>query len=208
MPDQTYTTDHERQAYELGRDAAIAAASWVVDGSMSQDHIRRMVAWLDAGDPRVDEFLPAMPDLSGEWADAPTPLSLTTEIVGDSVDPDPIVDEIADAWEAGVSDTFQAECERILRDALDDAPMTREAGIAFLVKDGPHLATPCSRYGTDAESCAPIAWRVAEIVADDTGEPITPDGLDYVMGLVVNDSDSIEYMLREYGTAADLDLLG
>jgi hypothetical protein len=28
------------------------------------------------------------------------------------------VDEIADAWEAGVFDTFQYECERILRDAL------------------------------------------------------------------------------------------
>jgi hypothetical protein len=120
MPDQTFTTDHEREAYELGRDAAIAAASWVLDGNTSQDHIRRMVAMLDAGDPVAYDYLPAQPNLSGEWADAPTPLSLTTEIVGDSVDPDPIVDEIADAWEAGVSDTFQYECERILRDALED----------------------------------------------------------------------------------------
>jgi hypothetical protein len=85
--------------------------------------------------------------------------------------------------------------------------LTREEGIAFLVKDGPHLATPGSRYGRDAEDCAPVAWRVAEIIADETGEPITEDGLDYVMGLVVNDHDDPEYMLREHGTAADLDLL-
>jgi hypothetical protein len=80
--------------------------------------------------------------------------------------------------------------------------MTREAGIAFLVKDGPHLLVPCSRYGHDAGDCAPVAWRVAEIIADVTGEPITEDGLDYVMGLVVNDHDDVEYMLREHGTAA------
>jgi hypothetical protein len=129
MPDQTYTTDHEREAYELGRDAAIAAASWVLDGNTSQDHIRRMVAWLDDGDPRADEFLPAMPDLSGEWADAPTPRSLFEDITGlmrtrkRHSAMAPITrsrTEIADAWEAGVDDTFMAECERILRDALDD----------------------------------------------------------------------------------------
>jgi hypothetical protein len=115
---QDYSTDHEREAYRLGVQAAEAAASWVLDGNTSQDHIARMVAMLEAGDPVAYDYLPAQPNLSGEWADAPTPLSLTTEIVGDSVDPDPIVDEIADAWEAGVFDTFQYECERILRDAL------------------------------------------------------------------------------------------
>jgi hypothetical protein len=29
-----------------------------------------MVAMLDDGDPQAYDFLPAMPDLSGEWADA------------------------------------------------------------------------------------------------------------------------------------------
>jgi hypothetical protein len=126
MPDQKFTTDHEREAYELGVKAAIAAASWVIDGNTPQDHIARMVAWLDDGDPWAYDYLPAMPDLSGEWADGPTPRSLYAEIIGDERDedndphPGELEDEIADAWEAGVSDTFQPECERILRDALDD----------------------------------------------------------------------------------------
>jgi hypothetical protein len=123
MPDQTFTTDHEREAYRLGVEAAVAAASWVLDGNMSQDHIARMVAWLDDGDPRADEFLPAMPDLSGEWADAPTPDSLYREIIGEPLlvaNDAAVRDEIADAWEAGVSDTFGPECERILRGALED----------------------------------------------------------------------------------------
>jgi hypothetical protein len=129
MPDHTFTTDHEREAYELGRDAAIAAASWVVDGNTSQEHIRRMVAWLDDGDPRADEFLPAMPDLSGEWADAPTPRSLFEDITGFDAHAEAsfnydayyaVLEPICAAWEAGVDDTFMAECERILRDALDN----------------------------------------------------------------------------------------
>jgi hypothetical protein len=214
MPNQKFTTDHEREAYRLGVEAAVAAASWVLDGNMSQDHIRRMVAWLDDGDPRADDFLPAMPDLSGEWADGPTPDSLAVGIVGapdlgcgDAEEYDELRNAIADAWEAGVSDTFRPECERVLRGALEDAPMTREQGIAFLIKDGPHLATPGSRYGRDAEACAPVAWRVAEIVADATGEAVTEDDLDYAMGLVVNDSDDVESLLREHGTPEDLELL-
>jgi hypothetical protein len=207
MPDQTFTTDHEREAYRLGVEAAVAAASWVLDGNTPQDHIARMVAWLDDGDPRADEFLPAMPDLSGEWADGPTPLSLAMKIIEDPLPSAAAIGRCADAWEAGVSDTFGPECERILRGALEDAPMTREAGIAFLVKDGPHLGTPGSRYGRDAEDCAPVAWRVAEIVADASGEPITEDDLDYAMGLVVNDSVDVESLLREHGTPEDLELL-
>jgi hypothetical protein len=63
------------------------------------------------------------PDLSGEWADAPTPDSLYREIIGEPLlvaNDAAVRDEIADAWEAGVSDTFGPECERILRGALED----------------------------------------------------------------------------------------
>jgi hypothetical protein len=126
MPDQTFTTDHEREAYELGVRAAIAAASWVIDGNTPQDHIARMVAWLDDGDPRADDFLPRFPDLSGEWADGRTPTSLYADITGETAPEGGAselferMDGIADAWEAGVSDTFRPECERVLRGALDD----------------------------------------------------------------------------------------
>jgi hypothetical protein len=126
MPEQ-YTTDHERQAYELGVQAATDAASWVLDGNTGADHIRRVLAMLDNGDPQADDYLPARPDLSGEWADAPTPASLAHDLpAGYFDDPaadavgDGTVEAIADAWEAGVSDTFTTECERILRAALPD----------------------------------------------------------------------------------------
>jgi hypothetical protein len=131
MPEQ-YTTDHERQAYELGVQAATDAASWVIDGNTSADHIRRVLAMLDDGDPEADDYLPA-PDLSGEWAGAPTPDSLYEEIIGENLHDATIdaglasetlvgsvADAIADAWEAGVSHTFTTECERILRAALPE----------------------------------------------------------------------------------------
>lgn len=126
MHDRMFTTDHEREAYELGVQAALAAASWVLDGNTAQDHIARMVAMLDDGDPQADDFLPAMPDLSGEWADGPTPDSLAVEIVGapdlgcgNAEEYDELRDAICDAWEAGVLDAYRPECERLLRAALD-----------------------------------------------------------------------------------------
>jgi hypothetical protein len=123
-PMPNYSTDHEREAYALGVSAALAAASWVVDGNTPPDHIRRVLAMLEDGDPMADDYLPARPNLSGEWADAPTPASLYREIIGNPGDWDPseseAASEIADAWEAGVSDTFAPECERILRAMAPD----------------------------------------------------------------------------------------
>jgi hypothetical protein len=100
----------------------------VADGNTSAEHIVRVLAMLDDGDPQAEEYLPAMPNLSGEWADAPTPASLYEEIVGASFHDAMndaglasetlvglVADAIADAWEAGVSSTFEPECERILR---------------------------------------------------------------------------------------------
>jgi hypothetical protein len=124
MPDQTYSTEHEREAFELGAAAGIAAASWVADGNTSPEHYARVLAMTDDGDPQASDYLPAIPNLSGEWADAPTPHTLYREITGNdpadriSEDEDAdgeIVDAIADAWEAGVASTFESECERILR---------------------------------------------------------------------------------------------
>jgi hypothetical protein len=121
-------TSHEQQAYDLGAEHARNAASWVIDGNTDQDHIRRMVAWLDDGDPEAYDYLPATPNLSGEWADSPTPASLYREIVGldpaDRIAEDEdadgeIIDALCDAYERGVDETFGVECERILRAALE-----------------------------------------------------------------------------------------
>lgn len=124
MSDHTYTTDHEREAFELGAAAGLAAASWVADGNTSEEHIVRVLAMMDDGDPEAYDYLPATPNLSGEWADAPTPRSLFEEITGFDAHAEAswnhdaylaVLEPICEAWEEGVSSTFETECERILR---------------------------------------------------------------------------------------------
>ena len=56
-----------------------------------------------------------------------------------------------------------------------------------------------SQYGRTSEECAPVAWRLAYLVARETGEEVDLDGLDHAMGLVVNDHEDVAYMIREYG---------
>lgn len=114
------TPEHLAEARQMGVDAALAAASWIIDGNTPDDHIHRMVAWIDDCDPRADDYLPRRPDLSGEWADDLTPNSLARDILGGDLDDDDPewIDAICDAWETGVSDTFDVECERILRAAI------------------------------------------------------------------------------------------
>lgn len=118
------TSDHERAAYALGVEHALDAASWVIDGNTSQEHIARMVAMLENGDPEAYDYLPRRPDLSGEYADDMTPVRLYGEIIGYN-DAGGIDDEdgettaaLCDAYESGVDDTFEHECERILHSAL------------------------------------------------------------------------------------------
>ncbi len=103
-------------AYERGRDAALAAASWVTDGNESDESRRRKLAMLEDGDPAIDQFLPNTPNLSGEWADDPTPLSLARDITGGDDLPEDLTDALADEFERGVDDHFSAACERELRD--------------------------------------------------------------------------------------------
>jgi hypothetical protein len=113
-------TPHEQEAYERGVKASKAAASWVIDGNTKPWAITSLLKMMDEGDPAVDDYLPAAPNLSGEYAGDPTPISLACDIVPraeseDELDPY-LVDALADAFEEGVSDTFMSECERILRE--------------------------------------------------------------------------------------------
>jgi hypothetical protein len=115
-------THYERKAYALGVDAAKAAASWVIDGNTDAEHYRHVLSLMDNGDPRADDYLPATPNLSGEWAGDPTPHSLYEDVTGRSSSDrvfGAIIDAICDAWERGVEDTFQPECERLLRAAVE-----------------------------------------------------------------------------------------
>ena len=70
-------------AYRMGRDAGETAGSWACDGNTDPAAIRRVLRMLDNGDPFADYYLPQYPDLSGQWADSPTPDSLAREIMAD-----------------------------------------------------------------------------------------------------------------------------
>ena len=117
------------EALKLGQEAGRAAASWVTDGNTPPEHYARLVRMMDAGDPELYDFLPARPDLSGEWADAPTPRSLFEDITGLDAHAESswnydgyqtVLEELCHAWESGVDLVFEAECERLVRAQLPD----------------------------------------------------------------------------------------
>ncbi len=109
------TDELTADAYRYGVEVACAAASWTIDGNSDRDVALRTLAMLEDGDPALEDYLPAMPNLSGEWADDPTPLSLARDLTGDD-DPDPdTIDALVAAFEAGANDTFHDACEAELR---------------------------------------------------------------------------------------------
>lgn len=119
--------EYRSLAYERGKQEALKAASWVIDGNTSQEHIHRMVVWFDNDDPRRDDYLPQRPNLSGEWANDLTPNQLFEETAGrefnfgiGAMDDDALLDDMCEAFEEGVADHFEPECERILKQALND----------------------------------------------------------------------------------------
>lgn len=64
---------------------------------------------------------------------------------------------------------------------------------------------PASRYGVSASQWRPVAVAVCDILAYLTGEPFTPEGVDHVAGLVVNDHDDPAYLLVTYGPECGFD---
>lgn len=114
------------QATQEGREAGERAASWVIDGNTKHEAIVALVKLFDDGDPSTDDYLPARPSLSGEWADSPSPIELYREITGREPEESLgfetehgwLIDKLANAWEEGVAETFETECERIVREAV------------------------------------------------------------------------------------------
>lgn len=110
------TRDILRQAKKDGRSAGLAAASWVFDGNTTLATYRRTLEGLRDGDPAVyDAF--RSPDLSGEWADAPTPATLADDYgIDEARDPDgDLLDEVCDVWQAAADAAFWTEIERVCR---------------------------------------------------------------------------------------------
>lgn len=109
---ESYPPEAAPLAREAGREAAHNAASWI--GPVEVNSARTLLGMLSDGDPAVWDYLPDAPDLSGEWADAPTPLTLAREITGEDEPDANVIDAIADAFESAVSDAFEPACEREL----------------------------------------------------------------------------------------------
>lgn len=109
-------TEFLKAARERGEDAAKAAATWcTTEPGQARLLLDAMQAGEDLHDPGVerDVHLPSYPNLSGEWADGPTPLSLARDIVGEEVleheDPE-LADWIAEAYDEGVDKVFLPAC--------------------------------------------------------------------------------------------------
>lgn len=109
------TREAIREAKKDGADAGRAAASWIFDGNSSEESYRRILKGIEDGDPEImDQF--RVPNLSGEWADDPTPQSLAEDYGIEGRDD--VLDEICSAWEDAASTAFYAEIERIARQHL------------------------------------------------------------------------------------------
>lgn len=114
-------------AKKLGIEHANNAASWACDGNSDVRERRKVLAMLRDGDPAAYDYLPRKPNLSGKFADDPTPESIyhtvqrqtvLRESISDTERSDSFVsdlqDALASAYEEAVSETFSLACEREL----------------------------------------------------------------------------------------------
>lgn len=113
------TRDLKSAARRMGREDGARAAAWTYDGNTSRETAERIVRGFEDGDPAVYDLFRA-PDLSGEYADDPTPDSLARDLGLPADDPraDWLVDELATAYEDGVASSFWPAVERAYRAIL------------------------------------------------------------------------------------------
>lgn len=108
---------YEQTAYERGRRAAEAAATWT-EPPKPPHTVTSIIEWIECEHPSVDNHLPSRPDLSAEWGGSETPRTLVRAVWGSStpnVCPESLQDQICEAWEQGVNDHFYKACATELR---------------------------------------------------------------------------------------------
>ena len=92
-----------------GKSAGKAMASWVFDGNTDPANYARILKGIQDGDPVVLDNL-TTPNLSGEWADDPTPQTLADDL-GIETDDDRL-DDLCTLWEDAAHRAFWDEIER------------------------------------------------------------------------------------------------
>ena len=118
------TRDILRMAKRDGQWAGIGAAGWAIDfGRMTprqeRETAERVLRGIDACDPAVlDGF--RVPNLSGEYADDPTPRSLAGDygVADDDPRAEWLLDEICTVWEGAASESFWRKLAEDCRDVI------------------------------------------------------------------------------------------
>lgn len=87
---------------------------------------------------------------------------------------------------------YRATSVRPIRDRRD--------ALCHLMRYG-NTETPCSHFGRRTADVAEVAWRASYVLRKVSGEPITTDTLDAMMGRLVNDStgDTIRDLITQHG---------
>ena len=99
-------------AIKEGKSVGEAMASWVFDGNTTQETYAKVLRGIQGGDPVVLDNL-TTPNLSGEWADEPTPNSLASDLCIQT--DDDRLDDLCTLWEDAACQTFWDEIERTCR---------------------------------------------------------------------------------------------
>lgn len=152
MTETTGKSGLELAAYELGKDHAEAAATWIADGNTDAEHCRAVLRLMEDGDPLAEQYMPQRPDLSGVWADSLTPRGLAYEI---GEDPDDLGDQLeglCEEYEEAVSEHFEMACERELRKHVGPAratvpgPLVHPAAMRSQFDDTEEIRVPCEYF--------------------------------------------------------------
>ena len=106
------TTTLRNLAIAAGTSAGEAMANWVFDGNTDLADYARILKGIQDGDPEVLDQL-ITPNLSGEWADDPTPQTLANDL-GIETDDDRL-DGLCTLWEDAAHQAFWGEIEQTCR---------------------------------------------------------------------------------------------
>ena len=121
-------------AYDLGMNVGENHANWVEQdlfgGRYTGDQRKAARAVLKTLDEGYDHGLyDGLPDLSGEWADGPTPQSVLSQVLH-ALDVKPgtkqadhveeFLDDICNEWSLGVQSGFECELHRLATEAAKE----------------------------------------------------------------------------------------
>jgi len=120
--------DLKHQARLWGSEEGANAAEWVAQDTFggrvtrgAKESAQEVIRQMDEGDPAFWDGV-SLPDLSGEYADDPTPRTLAENYgLDEENDPDGfILDELCTEWEEGVSDGFGSKLYELAKTEAGD----------------------------------------------------------------------------------------